>query len=54
MSSVANHKGGFYEESRLDAERYLDFYSADTNAAYAQYLIALSYYDQIDNVSRDQ
>ena len=54
MSSVANHKGGFYEESRLDAERYLDFYPADTNAAYAQYLIALSYYDQIDNVSRDQ
>ena len=54
MSSVANHKGGFYEESRLDAERYLDFYPADTNAAHAQYLIALSYYDQIDNVSRDQ
>ena len=54
MSSVANYKGGFYEESRLDAERYLDFYPADTNAAYAQYLIALSYYDQIDNVSRDQ
>ena len=54
MSSVANHNGGFYEESRLDAERYLDFYPADTNAAYAQYLIALSYYDQIDNVSRDQ
>lgn len=54
MSAVANHKGGFYEESRLDAERYLDFYPADTNAAYAQYLIALSYYDQIDNVSRDQ
>ena len=54
MSAVANHQGAFYDESRADAERYLDFYPADTNAAYAQYLIALSYYDQIDNVSRDQ
>ena len=54
MSAIANHNGAFYEESRADAERYLDFYPADVDAAHAQYLIALSYYDQIDNVSRDQ
>ena len=54
MSAVANHQGGFYEKSREDSRRYLDFYPADKNAARAQYLIALSYYDQIDNVSRDQ
>lgn len=54
MSAFAHHKDGAYEQSRADAQRYLDFYPADKDAAYAQYLIALSYYDQIDNVSRDQ
>jgi|TARA_B110000238_G_scaffold80423_1_gene88598 outer membrane protein assembly factor BamD len=54
MSAVANHQGGFYLQSREDSRRFLDFYPADKNAAHAQYLIALSFYDQIDNVSRDQ
>ena len=36
------------------AQRYLDFYPGDEDAAYAQYLLALSYYDQIDAVGRDQ
>ena len=43
-----------YENSRAAAQRYLDFYPADEDAAYAQYLLALSYYDQIDLVGRDQ
>ena len=34
--------------------RFLDFYPADKDAPYAQYLIALSHYDQIVDVSRDQ
>ncbi len=54
MSAFANHEAELYTESRSAAQRYLDFYPADEDAAYAQYLIALSYYDQIDNVSRDQ
>ncbi len=54
MSAFANHEAELYAESRSAAQRYLDFYPADEDAAYAQYLIALSYYDQIDNVSRDQ
>jgi len=54
MSAFAYHEAGLYEESRGAAQRYLDFYPADEDAAYAQYLIALSYYDQIDDVSRDQ
>jgi outer membrane protein assembly factor BamD len=54
MSAFANHQDGNYEQSRADAQRYLDFYPADEDAAYAQYLMALSFYDQIDNVSRDQ
>jgi outer membrane protein assembly factor BamD len=54
MSAFAYHEADKYEESRSAAQRYLDFYPADEDAAYAQYLIALSFYDQIDNVSRDQ
>ena len=54
MSAFAYHEAELYDESRSAAQRYLDFYPADEDAAYAQYLIALSYYDQIDNVSRDQ
>ena len=34
-----------YESSRAAAQRYIDFYPADEDAAYAQYLLALSYYD---------
>ena len=54
MSAFAYHEADLYEESRSAAQRYLDFYPADDDAPYAQYLIALSFYDQIDNVSRDQ
>ncbi len=54
MTAFAYHEADKYEESRAAAQRYLDFYPADNDAPYAQYLIALSYYDQIDNVSRDQ
>lgn len=54
MSAFALHKARKYEEARAAAQRYLDFYPADEDAAYAQYLMALSYYDQIDKVARDQ
>lgn len=54
MQAFAHHRDKNYEESRIAAQRYLDFYPADEDAAYAQYLIALSYYDQIDEVGRDQ
>ena len=42
------------KSSRSSAQRYLDFYPADEDAAYAAYLLALSYYDQIDEIGRDQ
>src|SRR5690606_27409084 len=43
-----------YEDARGAAQRFIDFYPADEDAAYAKYLLALSYYDQIDDVGRDQ
>ena len=54
MQAFAYHKGKDYENSRATAQRFIDFYPADEDAAYAQYLLALSYYDQIDEVGRDQ
>jgi outer membrane protein assembly factor BamD len=54
MQAFAHHRDKDYEQSRAAAQRFLDFYPADEDAAYAQYLIALSYYDQIDEVGRDQ
>jgi len=54
MTAFTYHKGGMYAESRGAAQRFLDLYPADEDAAYAQYLLALSYYDQIDEVGRDQ
>ncbi len=41
-------------ESRAAAQRYIDFYPAGEFAALAHYLVALSYYDQIVDVGRDQ
>ena len=54
MQAFAYHKDRDYEQARAAAQRFIDFYPADEDAAYAQYLLALSYYDQIDQVGRDQ
>jgi outer membrane protein assembly factor BamD len=54
MQAFVQHKTGQYEEARAAAQRFLDFYPGDEDAAYASYLMALSYYDQIDEVGRDQ
>jgi outer membrane protein assembly factor BamD len=54
MSAFAYHSDRDYENSRAAAQRYIDFYPADEDAAYSQYLLAISYYDQIDQVGRDQ
>ena len=40
--------------ARASAGRYLDLYPSDVDAPYAQYLIALTYYDNIADVRRDQ
>ena len=54
MQAFTHHKAKEYEEARSAAQRFLDLYPGDEDAAYAQYLMALSYYDQIDEVGRDQ
>ncbi len=53
-SAEAYYRARRYDEARLAAQRYLDFFPSDEDAAYAQYIVALSYYDQISDVGRDQ
>ncbi|MXQ07500.1 outer membrane protein assembly factor BamD [Alphaproteobacteria bacterium GH1-50] len=54
MQAFAYHRDRDYDASRGAAQRFIDTYPGDEDAAYAQYLLALSYYDQIDDVGRDQ
>jgi len=54
MQAFAYHRDRDYENARGAAQRFVDLYPADEDAAYARYLLALSYYDQIDEVGRDQ
>ena len=54
MQAFTHHKAKDYPEARDAAQRFLDFYPGDEDAPYALYLMALSYYDQIDDVGRDQ
>jgi outer membrane protein assembly factor BamD len=54
MQAFTHHKAKEYEEARAASQRFLDFYPGDEDAPYALYLMALSYYDQIDDVGRDQ
>ncbi len=54
MQAFSYHRDEDYPNSRAAAQRYLDFYPAEEDAPYAAYLLALSYYDQIDEIGRDQ
>jgi outer membrane protein assembly factor BamD len=54
MQAYSYHRDRDYEQSRATAQRFLDFYPGDEEAPYAQYLLALSYYAQIDEIGRDQ
>jgi outer membrane protein assembly factor BamD len=54
MQAFAYHRDRDFENARASAQRFIDFYPADEDAAYAKYLLALSFYDQVDDVGRDQ
>jgi outer membrane protein assembly factor BamD len=54
MQAFTYHQAEEYEDARSAAQRFIDNYPGDEDAAYAKYLLALSYYDQIDEVGRDQ
>jgi len=54
MSAYASYQAGAYEDSIGAARRYITLHPSSPDAAYAQYLIGSSYFDQIRDVTRDQ
>ncbi len=54
MSAYAYYEGRQYDECINAAKRYVTLHPGTDDAAYAQYLIASSYFDQIPDISRDQ
>jgi len=53
MSSYCLYLINFYEDATVNLERFISQYPADKNLAYAQYLIAISLYEQILDEKKD-
>jgi outer membrane protein assembly factor BamD len=54
MLSYANYQARKYDDAINAAKRYITLHPGSQDAAYAQYLIASSYYDEIPDITRDQ
>jgi len=54
MTAYANYQGSNYDDCIAAAKRYVTLHPGTADAAYAEYLIAASYFDEIPDVSRDQ
>ena len=54
MSAYAQYEAGNYDECVTSAKRYIALHPGSPDAAYAQYLIAASYFDEIPDITRDQ
>ncbi len=54
MSAFAHFQAGDYDETIAGAQRFLSLHPGSESAPYAYYLIAITYYDQIYDVGRDQ
>ena len=54
MTAYANYEGQKYDDAINASKRYLQRHPASKDAAYAQYLMAMSQYKQIPDVTRDQ
>ena len=54
MTAYANYLSADYEESVSTANRFISLHPGNESTPYAYYLIAMSYYDQIYDVGRDQ
>lgn len=54
MSAYNHYLSNDYDAAILASQRFLALHPGNRNAAYAYYLIAISYYEQISDVGRDQ
>jgi outer membrane protein assembly factor BamD len=54
MGAFTNYRQGRYEEAINAGKRYVQLYPSSEDAAYAQYIVGLSYFRQIKDVTQDQ
>jgi outer membrane protein assembly factor BamD len=54
MTAYAHYQGNAYDDAREDADRFISLYPGNPSAAYAYYLKAVCYFEQIIDVGRDQ
>ena len=54
MQAYAHYQGNDYAEAIGDADRFIQLYPGNPTAAYAHYIKAICYFEQIVDVNRDQ
>jgi outer membrane protein assembly factor BamD len=54
MSAFAYYEAGAYDDCINSARRYVTLHPGSPDAAYAQFLIGASHFDQMPEISRDQ
>jgi outer membrane protein assembly factor BamD len=54
MSAFNYYLGHKYNDAISSAQRFLTIHPGSDEAAYVQYLMAMSFYEQVNDVSRDQ
>src|SRR4051812_38673502 len=54
MQAFAHYQANDYEEAIADADRFISLYPGNPTAAYAHYIKAVCYFEQIVDVGRDQ
>jgi len=54
MSAFSYYQAQAFDDSINAAKRYISLHPGSDDAAYAQFLIGASYYDQIPDINRDQ
>lgn len=54
LQTYANYENRNYEDAIQNGRRFVQLYPAEKDAAYAQYLVGMSYFNQMPDVTRDQ
>lgn len=54
MGAYAHYQRNEYDEAILSAQRFIQLHPGNKDVAYAYYLVALCYYEQISDIQRDQ
>ena len=54
LDTFINYRRGSYQEAAASGKRFIELYPADKDAAYAQYIVGMSYFKQMPHITRDQ